>query len=151
MSQGHAQRKQSLKSPAKMNKAKDTKVNVATSKKKRNDILFIVGLFVIISVVFLASLLLRSEGDTAVVTVDGKLWGEYPLRDNISVMVTNGGGSNLLIIENGKAYIENASCPDGICSAHRPISHSGESIICLPNKVVVEIRSQNEDAPDIIS
>ena len=135
-----------------MNKTKERKANNDSSKKKtRNDILFIGGLLIIIAVVFLATMIFRSEGDTAVVTVDGKPWGEYPLSKNASVEITNGSGSNLLIIENGKAYIKSASCPDGICSSHRPISHNGESIICLPNKVVVEIRSQNSDSPDIIS
>ena len=58
---------------------------------------------------------------------------------------------NILVIENGKAYVNQASCPDGICSSHRPIGNDGESIICLPNKVVVEIRTSDKNRPDVIA
>jgi len=48
-------------------------------------------------------------------------------------------GKNVLVIENGEASIKSATCPDKICVSHRKISKSGETIVCLPNKVVVEI------------
>ena len=58
---------------------------------------------------------------------------------------------NRLIIKDGKAYIETATCPDGICVNHRPIFRDGESIVCLPNKVVVSVITQNSsDNPDIV-
>ena len=62
----------------------------------------------------------------------------------------NGEGYNLLVIEGGKAFVKSASCPDGICSSHRAVSKDGESIICLPNKVVIEIRARGQEQPDII-
>ena len=56
---------------------------------------------------------------------------------------------NLLIIKNGRAYVKDASCPDGICSSHSKIYRDGESIVCLPNRVVVTVvSSSNDDAPD---
>ena len=79
------------------------------------------------------------------------MFGEYSLGKNRSIEINSELGSNLLVIKDGKAYVENASCPDGICSKHRPISYDGESIICLPNKVVVSIDKQDASAPDIIS
>jgi hypothetical protein len=86
-----------------------------------------------------------------VVTVDGQLFGEYSLREDRTLEIRSGDGYNLLVVEGGYAYVRSASCPDGICAAHRPVSHEGESIICLPNKVVVEIRSVGGDQPDIIA
>ena len=119
--------------------------------KRRNDIIFISALLLLVFAASLAMLLFRSEGDTVTVTVDGRLWGEYPLNENAEIEIKTEFGSNLLIIEDGRAYIKSASCPDGICVSHRPVGHDGESIICLPNKTVVEIRTQNKNSPNIIS
>ena len=59
---------------------------------------------------------------------------------------------NVLVIKDGVAYVESASCPDGICSSHRPISREGESIACLPNRVIINVRAQKADDDfDIIS
>lgn len=90
------------------------------------------------------------DGDTVRVTVGGELYGEYPLSQDTTVEIRNGENLNLLIIEGGKARVETASCPDGICVSHKPISRDGESIICLPNEVVVSVHKTETDAPDII-
>lgn len=119
------------------------------NKKTKNDIIFIAVILLLILAAGLAMLLLRVDGDTVIVTVDGKIWHEYSLHDEISVEIKNGDSSNFLVIENGQAYISHASCPDGICSSHRPIRYDGESIICLPNKVVVEVQSRDQNQPDI--
>lgn len=122
-----------------------------TGQKTKNDLILIAVLLLVVAGAALILFLSRMPGDTVVVTVDGQLWGEYSLREDRTVEIKNGDGYNLLVIESGKAYVRQASCPDGICSSHRPISHNGESIICLPNKVVIEIRSSGSDQPDIIS
>ena len=124
---------------------------VQNGQKAKNDILLIAGLLAVVLVAVLAFLLFRAEGDTVTVTVNGQIFGEYSLRVNRTVEIRCGDGYNLLVIEDGRAYVKEASCPDEICSAHRPIRHNGESIVCLPNKVVVEIRSQEQNQPDIIS
>ncbi|MBQ9132049.1 MAG: NusG domain II-containing protein [Clostridia bacterium] len=128
----------------------DASPSVATRKFK-NDMILIGGLLLVIALGAMILFLLRTPGDTVVVTVDGRAFGEYPLSRDREVELHSENGYNLLIIREGKAYVSQASCPDGICSSHRPISKSGESIICLPNKVVVEIRTQNKNQPDLIS
>lgn len=127
------------------------KTETIKNRTIKNDIIFVSALFVVILVAVLGMLLFRSSGDTVTVTIDGKMFGEYSLGKNRSIEINSELGSNLLVIKDGKAYVENASCPDGICSKHRPISYDGESIICLPNKVVVSIDKQDASAPDIIS
>jgi len=123
---------------------------VKEKTKMKNDIIFISVLLAFIAVfgaIFLSS---RAEGDIVTVTVDGKLFGEYSLSEDRTVEIRTGDNLNLLIIEGGKARIDEASCPDGVCRAHKPISREGESIICLPNKVVVTVSKSGVDAPDII-
>ena len=61
------------------------------------------------------------------------------------------GGTNRLVIEDGTARMEWADCPDQICVNHRPVSSGGESIICLPNKVVVSVVSSKESSLDGIA
>ena len=91
----------------------------------------------------------HDAGLTVTVTVDGKLYGEYPLARDTAVEILSESGHNLLVIRDGAALVEDASCPDGICAAHRPISRNGESIICLPNKVVISVSSESENEPDL--
>ena len=135
-----------------MNKEKEFSTTESNgSRKFKNDIIFIGSLLLIISIAALAMLLSRTEGDTVTVTVDGQLFGEYSLNENKTVEIKSGNGYNILVIEDGRAIIASASCPDGICAAHRPVGHNGESIICLPNKVVVEVRAQDKNQPDIIT
>ena len=47
---------------------------------------------------------------------------------------------NTVIIKNKQVYMSYADCPDKICKAKGKISKKGESIICLPNRVSVEIK-----------
>ena len=122
-----------------------------SKQKKRNDIILIVALLAVVIIASVAILLFRSEGDIVTVSVDGHSYGKYSLNENITVKIKSNDGYNILVIEDGQAYVESASCPDGICSSHRPVKHDGESIICLPNKVVIEIHSNNQNEPDIIA
>lgn len=47
--------------------------------------------------------------------------------------------TNTVVIKNGVVYMESASCKNQICVSTGKISKKGESIVCLPNKVTVEI------------
>ncbi|MBR5261978.1 MAG: NusG domain II-containing protein [Oscillospiraceae bacterium] len=121
----------------------------------RNDIIFIIALILICAVGILYLFVFRSKGDMIKVTVDGELYGTYSLSQNITEDIRtgdDGSGLNRLIIKDGKAYVESASCPDGICVSHRPVFRNGESIVCLPNRVVITvITGDTSDAPDIVA
>ena len=127
------------------------KTKRSTHTKKRNDLILITALVLIVLSALLVLFLLREEGGTVRITKDGELWGEYSLSEDRTVEIVGEDGYNRLIIEDGEAYMEYASCPDGICVSHRPVKFDGESIISLPTRVVVEIYSAGENAPDIIS
>lgn len=124
------------------------------NKKARNDIIFVVLLLGICIIGIIYLFVLRDSGDTVKVTVDGELYGTYSLSQNIVENIITGENNehyNKLVIKDKKAYVEIASCPDGICVSHRPIFRDGESIVCLPNKVVVSvILDNNENSPDVV-
>ena len=131
-------------------------MEVKESKKRlvRNDILFI-AVFLILALLGIIYLyFFREKGNTVRVTVDGKEYGVYSIYEDIATDIYTGEGSdqiNRLVISDGKVYIENATCPDGICVEHRPIFRDGESIVCLPHGVVVSVDSVDESgAPDIV-
>ena len=91
--------------------------------------------------------------DKSTVTVDGKLFETYSLNEDKTVEIRtgeNGENSNLLVIENGRAFVKTATCPDGICASHKPIFRDGESIVCLPHRVVITADSVDLNQPDII-
>lgn len=121
----------------------------------RNDVLLIAALLLLSAVGIVYLFVFRPGGDTVKVTVDGELYGIYSLFEPRTEEIRggeDGGQINRLIIRDGKAYMESATCPDGICVSHRPIFRNGESIICLPNRVVVTVITENTpDAPDIVA
>ena len=122
-------------------------------RKFKNDLIFIVVLLAAVSLLGLAFFFFRAEGDVVTVTVDGAVYGTYFLSEPIRVEIRTGDEQeqiNVLVIEDGRAYMEYASCPDGICAAHKPILRSGESIVCLPHRVVVTVHKTDSQNPDII-
>lgn len=121
-------------------------------QRVRNDVIFIVALLAVIAIAGACLYFLRGEGDTVTVSIDGKVVATYPLdEDLVKDIHTEGDGLNRLIIRDGKAWVEKASCPDGICAAHKPIHREGESIVCLPNKVVITVQTADTtNEPDIV-
>ena len=124
-------------------------------RKFKNDLIFIVALLLAFSLIGLAFYFFRGEGDTVTVEVDGKVYGVYSLTEDRTVEIRTGEHEeelNRLVIKDGKAFVEAATCPDGICAAHKPILREGESIVCLPHKVVITVRqSDSSGAPDVVA
>ena len=63
-------------------------------------------------------------------------------------MIEQGDAKNIIEIKGGKAYMLEASCPDQLCVDQNEISFDKESIICLPNKVVLTVTSDAESDVD---
>ncbi len=90
-------------------------------------------------------MLTRKSGAEVVVKVAGKQVTAFSLNENTKYTIHGvNGGTNELIIEDGQVWLEEASCPDKLCVHQGKIKYSGESIICLPNKVSVTIQDEND-------
>ena len=62
--------------------------------------------------------------------------------------LAEGTSYNLISVSDGTVVMEAADCRDRICVHHKSISSTGESIICLPHRLVVEVESgENMDEP----
>ena len=120
-------------------------------RKQKNDIIFILTILICVALAAVLLFSLMQKGSTVVVLVDGEVWGEYSLLQDQTVEIRHGTSYNLLVIKEGEAFVQEASCPDGICSSHRPIHRDGESIICLPNRVVIEIHTNDQTHPEMIN
>ena len=119
------------------------------NKKLIADIILIFSVLLISALCFIIVSFTQNEGAEVVVTIGNEEYGRFPLNIDKKLTITVDDETNLqynvLVIENGKADVIEASCPDGVCVDHMPISKSGETIVCLPNKVVVRIESDKNE------
>jgi len=69
----------------------------------------------------------------------GTILATYPLSQDHTETFTDASGYNTLVIANGTATMTAADCPDQICVKARGIKTPGETIVCLPHKLIVEI------------
>lgn len=111
------------------------------NKKKNMADLWLIGACVIIGIGLLVSYaIFARKGDTVIVKVEGIIVAEYAFSENGEYRIeTPDGGYNLLKIENNEAYLLEANCPDRLCVGMGKIRTSGQSIICLPHRVVIEV------------
>lgn len=116
---------------------------------KKNDIILI-GIVVFVAVIFFGIFqLTRKEGANIIVTIDGKQYGTYSLEHEEVIEIESEYGTNELIIKDNKAKMEGASCPDQLCVYQHAIDKTGQTIVCLPNKVVVTVENGEENEVDI--
>ncbi|MCL4417561.1 MAG: NusG domain II-containing protein, partial [Actinobacteria bacterium] len=64
----------------------------------------------------------------------------YNLQDQ-DITVKGALGETVIIVRDSRVRVTESPCPDKWCSESGWIDKGGESIICLPNKVVVSIKS----------
>ena len=94
----------------------------------------------------------RKDGGSVLVTVDGQLYGRYALDQGQTIRITTDGQTtNVLRIQNGRADMIQADCPDRLCVQQHAICKERETIVCLPNKVVVEVVGGEEADLDSVT
>lgn len=103
---------------------------------KKREFIF-VGTILVFALVLWGGMLLVRKGDygSIRITVDGEEYGTYSLKEDQVISI---GETNVCRIENGKVKMTEASCPDHLCMKQRAVGSSGGTIVCLPNKVVIE-------------
>ena len=115
------------------------------NKKLLADLCVILALLLLAGGLALALRLGREAGGQAVVRVDGRVTERHSLAEN-GVYPLNG-GTNILVVENGEAWVSEADCPDKVCMGMGKISRNGEFIACLPNRVLIVIEGAAESSP----
>ena len=92
-----------------------------------------------------------ADGDAVVITVNGKETGRYPLSEDREIPIRQGGLINVVAIKGGAVWMTEANCSGRECIRRGSITKSGESIICLPHRVVAEIVSEDSPYDAIVS
>lgn len=128
----------------------NTDINEKAKKKKRKDIIFIALIIIVaLAAYIIIDVVVKKEGSKVVVKVDGKVVDTMRLNKDQSIIVKGyDGGTNTVVIENNMVYMTEADCPDKICVNTGKISRVGETIVCLPHRVVVEITGSANDNAD---
>lgn len=106
---------------------------------KKWDMIFAVIVLIIAGTVATWYLFLgKQDGGQITITVENEIYGTYLLSEEQEIMINE---TNCLIIKEQKADMIDANCPNKECVHQKSISKKGETITCLPNKVIVEVTS----------
>lgn len=78
-------------------------------------------------------------GDYAVIRVNGEVYQRLSLAENQTVSVN---GHNTVIVSDRRVWVSEADCPDQLCIRQGKAEKPGKTIVCLPNRMTVEIESE---------
>ena len=116
--------------------------------KKRDWIL--IGSLLALALILLGVFsLLRKDGAWVVVRVDGVETARYRLDQDGQYELN--GGTNVLRIQDGQAWLVSADCPDLLCVKQGKIRYEGQTITCLPNRLTVTVYAADKDNVDLVS
>ena len=113
----------------------------------KTDVILIAAFIIFAFMFYFIFDLNTKTGDTAVIKINGEIYGEFALNENkdIDVYLDNNIISNTVRIQNNKVYMLHADCPDKRCIKHKPLDlYSRDIIVCLPNKITVEIKTSDK-------
>lgn len=118
-------------------------------KKYKNDILLVLAVLLLAGCAWCIQLAVRKQGGEAQITVDGKEFAVLPLDQDTELTLSpevfsfadeDSAFANTIVIRDGRVCVTKANCPDKICVNQGWIEYGGESIVCLPHRLVVTVR-----------
>jgi hypothetical protein len=121
---------------------------------KKGDIILLILTVLIASGIFVYFNLSSDKGSTFLqIIIDQEVVNEVELNSNtnLTIPIENQYGYNLIIVKDGIVSVDEADCSDLVCVHSKQISHNGESIVCLPHKLIVRVVSDTESQIDSVS
>lgn len=113
-------------------------------KPNKNDIILIISLFIISLILIITLNLSKVKGKFANIYYNNKLILKIDLNINSTYKVKGYNGDVIIKVKDKKIKVDSENSPYHLCSKKGYISKTYESIICLPNKIVIEISGKNE-------
>lgn len=92
----------------------------------------------------------KDDGAQVTATVAGETYGVYALDQDQKVTIRQGSHVNVFELKDGSARMIQANCHGHDCMQEGAIAKSGETIVCLPHKIVLEVTG-GEEAFDVVS
>lgn len=121
---------------------------------KKADIILLIVILAVGIPMSVLSLTAGTGGDKVKISADGQVYGIYPLDEDGEIEVTEDGHTNHITIKDGQVSMSYSTCHNQVCVNTGAISHTKDAIVCLPNRVVVEIISSGKGkggGADVIS
>lgn len=118
---------------------------------KKLDIIIIICLIILsFSPIFIFNIAYSKENKAKYIniSVDGKIVETLDITKNGEHIINTPSGNNTISIKDGIISMIEADCKDDVCVKTPAISKSFQSIICLPHKLIVEIRGKEENHSD---
>lgn len=100
---------------------------------------FVIGIVFILAACIWVYPMFSQSGEIALIEQNG-IVQTVSLQDDAEITLENA----TVLIENGEVYISEATCPDKVCVNTGRISKKGQSIVCVPNRIVVTIEGKSE-------
>lgn len=110
-------------------------------------------IFIILAILIIASinhifLYNKSDDLTVLIYQNNELVGEYPFSNESTITLNSNESSddfdyNIININNNNVTMIEATCSDELCVKTPSISRNQQSIVCLPNKVLVKLEYSN--------
>lgn len=116
---------------------------------RKGDIILLIALILFGLALSWFSVRNNITGQKVIVRVGGKEYGTYTLDKNRTITIRQNGHKNVIVIKNGKAFMKFSDCKNQICVHHASISSTRETIVCLPNKVTLEIEGKDNGGDQI--
>lgn len=88
------------------------------------------------------------------IQVDGKIFKKIKLTGNTKtylIDISKDNKKNVVLVDKETVSMKESNCKDQICVHHGKISKNGETIVCLPNRVVLEIKGGSSNDEDVNS
>jgi len=113
---------------------------------KRNDFILAGAMFIVALVWFIINNRSISAGSKVNVYKNNMLIESYLLsEDGDHTIRDNNDDKMYIVIKDGYCNVTWADCPDKLCVFQKKISKINETIVCLPNKIVVQITDDDTD------
>ena len=110
---------------------------------KKADIVLLIIILVVGIPLSVLSLTEGIGGDKVRISLDGEIYGVYPLGEDREIDVTEDVHTNHITIKDGQVSMSYSTCRNQVCVNTGAISQTKDAIVCLPNRVVVEIISSD--------
>lgn len=125
-------------------------------RQNKKDMIFVAAVLAAAVILWLSFWITdRKKEETEIgmleITIDGELYGVFPLDEDTEMVVRSSYGNNTVVIEQGRACVREADCPDKICVGMQEIACDGEIICCLPHRLFLTVKSGDTGSYDAIA
>ncbi len=118
-------------------------------RKKRNDVILIISLILLACVSFFGIKATQKTGNSVQVILNNQEIYDLPIQENAFKIIQNGNQFNKIKIENGQVWVDSANCHNQVCVHHAKIQYAGQSIVCLPHRLIVQISGERDESNPI--